>query len=257
MNTEIKFTDIYGINVNKHVEEKSGLKYLSWSYAWAEIKKLDPKANFIIHENSEGHPFFVSPFGIDVKVSVTFNEITHTMRLPVLDGANKPMKIESYKYSTKNGDKTVQAANSFDINKSIMRCLVKAIALHGLGLYIYNGEDKPEQAPKEEKTVQAKSEAHKANPVKTGELKANPAQVVNAEKTINGISETEHKNIKIRQQNELLKIRQDFEKLGKKVDPVKDLTDDLARNAKAITWWENKLEALIIEKQKEFEATKM
>lgn len=140
----ISFNEINAINVNKYVDDKSGLKYLSWSFAWGEIKKLDSEANFTIHENNEGHPFFVSPFGVDVKVSVLFNGISHTMRLPVLDGANKPMKVESYEYSTKYGNKSVEACNTFAINKTIMRCLVKTIALHGLGLYIYNGEDKPE-----------------------------------------------------------------------------------------------------------------
>lgn len=141
------FKEIYETNVNKYVEikEQSGvrLSYLSWAYAWAEVKKLDEKANYQIHENADGNPFFVSQFGIDVKVSVTINNVTHTMRLPVMDGANKAMKTESYKYTVKSGEKTVKAADAFDINKTIMRCLVKAIAMHGLGLYIYAGEDIP------------------------------------------------------------------------------------------------------------------
>ena len=165
------FNEIYSTNVNKHVEvkEQSGTKlsYLSWAYAWAEIKKIDESANYIIHENAEGNPFFVSVFGIDVKVSVTVNNITHTMRLPVMDGANKAMKVESYKYTTKSGEKTVKAADAFDINKTIMRCLVKAIAMHGLGLYIYAGEDIPES---ESVTNNTEKQSHVASGLFANEL---------------------------------------------------------------------------------------
>lgn len=147
------FQELFDQDISKFVEvkeqddgqgKKKEFKYLSWAYAWAQTKILDPKANYVIHETAEGNPFFVSPFGIDVKVSVTFQEVTHTMRLPVLNHSNKPMKADSYKYSTKNnGERTVEAANMFDINKTIMRCLVKAIALHGIGLSLYAGEDLP------------------------------------------------------------------------------------------------------------------
>lgn len=153
METKIKtFEEIAKINVSDKIEKKQGLSYLTWSYAWAEIKKIDSNANYLIHENAEGNAFFESKFGIDCKVSVTLNGVTHTMRLPVMDGANKSMKAEAYKYTTKFGEKSVEAASAFDINKTIMRCLVKAIAMHGLGLYIYAGEDLPETTNNDVKT---------------------------------------------------------------------------------------------------------
>lgn len=146
MSNKTKFEEMYSKNVSDKTEKKNGLTYLSWAYAWAELKKLDEKADFQIHENSEGLPYFASPLGIDCKVSVTANGVTHTMRLPVMDGANKTQKTEAYTITDKWGkEKTVAAANMFDVNKTIMRCLVKAIAMHGLGLYIYAGEDLPEE----------------------------------------------------------------------------------------------------------------
>ena len=75
---------------------------------------------------------------------VTINGITKEMWLPVMDSKNKAMKKEPYTYTTKYGEKTVESATMFEINKTIMRCLVKNLAMFGLGLYIYAGEDLPE-----------------------------------------------------------------------------------------------------------------
>jgi hypothetical protein len=87
-----------------------------------------------------------------VFTNVTIDGITHSMWLPVMDGANKAMKNHPYKYATKyNGEKTVDAATMFDINKTMMRCLVKNLAMFGLGLYIYAGEDLPEDEGEEQK----------------------------------------------------------------------------------------------------------
>lgn len=167
-------------NVNDKVESKNGLSYLSWAWAWNEVKKIDPNANYEIHENAEGNPFFSSSLGIDCKVSVTILGNTHTMRLPVMDGTNKAMKETSYtyqvnKYEYVNGkkqlvgkeDKTVEAATAFDVNKTIMRCLVKAIAMHGLGLYIYAGEDLPESS-EDSSPIKAKDQASKPESTATG-----------------------------------------------------------------------------------------
>ena len=79
-----------------------------------------------------------------VYTSVTAGGLTYEMWLPVMDNANKSMKLNAYTYSTRNGDKTVEAISMFDINKAVMRCLVKNLAMFGLGLYIYAGEDLPE-----------------------------------------------------------------------------------------------------------------
>lgn len=169
-----KFNEMYSKNVSDKIEKKNGLSYLSWAFAWAEVKKIDENADYQIHEDANGNAFFASSIGIDCKVSVTINNKTHTMRLPVMDGANKSMKLEAYEYTTKYGKKTVEAATSFDVNKTIMRCLVKAIAMHGLGLYIYAGEDLPEDTnndivpeQKVKVTLEAPPVQAKAAPAKT------------------------------------------------------------------------------------------
>lgn len=182
-----KFQEMYSKDVNSKVEKKNGLSYLSWAYAWAEILKIDEDASYEIHEDAQGNAFFASQLGIDCKVSVTVHGKTRTMRLPVMDGANKAMKMESYTYKTKYGEKVVEAATSFDVNKTIMRCLVKAIAMHGLGLYIYAGEDLPEETgesvvtPKQEvkaTKVEVKKEAPSTPEEKL--VTANPENAVSA-----------------------------------------------------------------------------
>jgi hypothetical protein len=93
----------------------------------------------------DGYPYVYDPTtGYMVFTKVTIEGQTHMMWLPVMDGANKAMKVTDYTYATRYGDKTVEAATMFDINKTIMRCLVKNLAMFGLGIYIYAGEDLPE-----------------------------------------------------------------------------------------------------------------
>lgn len=142
------FQEVYSINVNDKVEEKDGLSYLSWAYAWAEFKKIYPEAIYEI-KRFDGKPYIYDEnLGYMVFTSVTAESLTYEMWLPVMDGKNKAMKSESYTYTTKYGEKTVEAATMFDVNKTIMRCLVKNLAMFGLGLYIYAGEDLPEEAKK-------------------------------------------------------------------------------------------------------------
>lgn len=143
------FKKLNGINVNDRTEKKkagkSQLTYLSWAWAWAETCKAFPDANYeVIHY--DGRPYLCDDhLGYLVATNVTIDGVTKTMSLPVMDGANKAMKKEPYTYSTKyNGEKTVEAATMFDINKTMMRCLVKNLAMFGLGLYIYAGEDLPD-----------------------------------------------------------------------------------------------------------------
>lgn len=158
------------INVNEHTEKKKSgskkneqtgqwednyLTYLSWTWAWAEVKKryADAYYEIIMHN---GLPYvYDENTGYMVFTNVTIEGITHMMWLPVMDGANKAMKRERYTYSTKSGEKSVEPATMFDVNKTIMRCLVKNLAMFGLGLYIYAGEDLPEPTPEE---IQAKIE---------------------------------------------------------------------------------------------------
>ena len=147
--SESSFENLFKVNVNEHIEkkEKTGISYLSWTYAWAEVKKRYPNANYEVHLFGEKQlPYvFDEDVGYMVFTSVTVEGLTHTMWLPVMDAKNKPMKSEAYTYDTKyETNKKVEAATMTDINKAIMRCLVKNLAMFGLGLYVYSGEDLPE-----------------------------------------------------------------------------------------------------------------
>ena len=133
------FERLSSINVNDHVEKKSNLTYLSWAWAWTATKTECPDATYKI-----GQTEYDEALGFMCHTSVTIEDETLEMWLPVMDGANKSMKKTSYSYSSRYGDKTVEAATTFDINKTIMRCLVKNLAMFGLGIYIYAGEDLPE-----------------------------------------------------------------------------------------------------------------
>ena len=185
-NSKSDFLKLYSTNVSEHVEQKNGLNYLSWAYAWAEFKKIYPDANYKIQKDENGNCFFGNDdIGYMVYTSVTAGNLTYEMWLPVMDGANKAMKDHEYTYFVKNpyfkyaqkGDdgvfrdrygkeqpeyiqKTVEPATMFDINKTIMRCLVKNLAMFGLGLYIYAGEDLPEgEAPAQPETPEQSAQA--------------------------------------------------------------------------------------------------
>lgn len=141
------FERLSAINVNNHVEKKKDLTYLSWAWAWSETKKACPDATYKIKETEYDHDL-----GFMCHTTVTIEGDTLEMWLPVMDGANKSMKKYPYEYNGfewQNGKrvqvkKLVEAATTFDINKTIMRCLVKNLAMFGLGIYIYAGEDLPE-----------------------------------------------------------------------------------------------------------------
>lgn len=154
------FNTLYAIDVSKYVEKKKTgrveLTYLSWAWAWAEVKKRFPDANYKIERFGEMKKPYLEDdiLGYMVFTTVTIGNQTHEMFLPIMDGANKSMKKVPYTYQVKeykNGkptgnmlDKEVEQASMFDVNKTIMRCLVKNLAMFGLGLYIYAGEDLPE-----------------------------------------------------------------------------------------------------------------
>lgn len=157
------FKELYHRNVNDYTQKNNNLTYLSWSYAWGEIKKIDEFASYKLHEYplmvGEDYrviedvtvPYLRTPQGYIVKVSVTINGHTETETLPVMDNKNVPLgtiapvwvKKDGASKATKEFGPTPEPT-SFDLNTAYKRCLVKAIALHGLGLYIYNGEDVPE-----------------------------------------------------------------------------------------------------------------
>lgn len=153
------------INCNDKTEKKNGLTYLSWSWAWGIVKENFADAKYEVHEYN-GKPYlYDEDLGYMVKTSVTINGDTIPMHLPVMDGANKAMKNQIYFYKTKYGEKSVEQASMFDVNKTIMRCLTKNLAMFGLGHYIYAGEDLPESDEEQEKVVpQKKQEQTKQEP---------------------------------------------------------------------------------------------
>ena len=128
--SENYFVVLNAINVNDKTEKKNGLTYLSWAWAWGEIKKRYPDANYTIYENADGLNYHTDGRTCWVKTGVTVAGIEHIEYLPVMDHRNKSIPVN--------------AVTSFDVNKAIQRSLTKACARHGLGLYIYAGEDLPE-----------------------------------------------------------------------------------------------------------------
>lgn len=126
-NTGNYFATLNAINVSAHVEKKGGFSYLSWPFAVAQLRLADPTATWEVRR-FDGLPYLTTDAGVFVEVAVTVQGVTLSQIHPCLDGRNRPLL----------------APNSFEINSSLQRCLVKAIALHGLGLYIYAGEDLPQ-----------------------------------------------------------------------------------------------------------------
>lgn len=120
------FAKMAAIDVKEHIEKKGQFSYLSWAWAVDQLRRNDPEATWEV-KRFDGMPYMETKLGYFVEVAVTVKGITLSQIHPVLDGRNRP----------------IQTPNPFDINTSIQRCLVKAIALHGLGLYIYSGEDLP------------------------------------------------------------------------------------------------------------------
>lgn len=163
------FETLSAVNVNDKIENKKGMKYLSWVYAWSEVKKIYPLATFkVLRDPQTDKPWFYDPtLGYLCMTSVTVEDETHEMFLPVMDGANKSMLDNPYTYKTKYGEKNVAKASMFDINKTIMRCLVKNLAMHGLGHYVYTDEDMPEAEA--EAIRLAEEEAAKPKTLKVGD----------------------------------------------------------------------------------------
>lgn len=155
------FKELVQVNVNDYIEQKNGLNYLSWAFAVQEVcKRHDVDFDYEIEKFDRNLPYvYDEKTGYMVFTKVTLCGKTREMWLPVMDGANQAMKAEPYTYTVKKyewnsetrrkeflgnyEEKGVDAATMFDINKTIMRCLVKNLAMFGLGMYIYAGEDLP------------------------------------------------------------------------------------------------------------------
>ena len=125
------FSTLNAVNCNEHTEKKNNLTYLSWAWAWAEVKKLYPNASYTIYENANQWNYFTDGKTCWVKTGVTIEGLEHIEYLPVMDFRNNSIPADK--------------VTSFDVNKAIQRSLTKACARHGLGLYIYAGEDLPEE----------------------------------------------------------------------------------------------------------------
>ena len=155
--TENYFSTLANINVNDKTEKKNNLTYLSWAWAWGEIKKQHPDATYTIYENADGWFYHTDGRTCWVKTGMTVNGVEHIEYLPVMDHRNASISAEK--------------VTSFDVNKAIQRSLTKAAARHGLGLYIYAGEDLPDakdEMPDEERPIPASklAETQKTTPAK-------------------------------------------------------------------------------------------
>lgn len=130
------FAELNSVNVGDHIEKKNGLSYLSWAWAWRELKTRHPDAFYTIYENPQGWNYHTDGRTAWVKTGVTVNGLEHIEYLPVMDFHNQSIPV----------DKVTSVA----VNKTIQRSLTKAVARHGLGLYIYAGEDIPEEDTQED-----------------------------------------------------------------------------------------------------------
>lgn len=133
------FETLNSVNVNNHTEQKNGLTYLSWAWAWGTLKTFYPNATYKVYENELGWNYFNDGKTAWVKTSVSVEGIENIEYLPIMDYNNKSIPLEKI--------------TSFDVNKAIQRSLTKAVARHGLGLYVYAGEDLPQE---EQEKVDAK-----------------------------------------------------------------------------------------------------
>lgn len=145
------FKTLNEVNVSDKTEKKNGLTYLSWAWAWGELKTRFPDATYAIYEDARGCFYHTDGRTCWVKTGVTVNGIEHIEYLPVMDFRNNSIPADK--------------VTSYDVNKTIQRSLTKAVARHGLGLYVYAGEDLPEgEEPKPEpaKAPQKRTQAAKA-----------------------------------------------------------------------------------------------
>ena len=149
------FETLNSVNVNGHTEQKNGLTYLSWAWAWAELLKKYPEATYTVYENRDGWNYHTDGRTAWVKTGVTVDGKEYIEMLPVMDFRNRSIPLESI--------------TSMDVNKAIQRSLTKAVARHGLGLYIYAGEDLPEEEKKVE-TVPASEPLPPWEPIKAIEM---------------------------------------------------------------------------------------
>lgn len=180
------FDTLSSINVNDKTEKKGNLTYLSWAWAWAEVKKQYPDVQRTVYENVNQCNYFTDGRSCWVKIGITINNIEHIDYLPIMDFRNKSILLDDL--------------TSFDVNKAIQRSTTKALALHGLGLYIYAGEDLPDgyEPPKPEKPkLDTKRLNGALESIKNGNytfdklidtFNLTPAQLIKAEKFVEDLT---------------------------------------------------------------------
>ena len=140
------------LNVNEHTEKKQNLTYLSWAWAWAEALKADPKATYKVEMFGDKCYMEINGTAM-VWVTVTMFDKPMTCQLPVMDSSNKAIPLKGYTAVSKYGKEYRVECDAFAVNTAIMRCMTKALGLHGLGLYIYAGQDLPDDDVPQEKIV--------------------------------------------------------------------------------------------------------
>ena len=143
------FQTLNAINCNEHTERKGNLTYLSWAWAWQMVKTHFPDATYTIYENPDGWNYFTDGKSCWVKTGVTIQGLEHIEYLPVMDSRNQSIPLN--------------AVTSFDVNRTVQRSLTKACARHGLGLYIYAGEDLPD-IPERQGAVQQPVQQRQQSP---------------------------------------------------------------------------------------------
>ena len=177
---ENTFVILNAIDVSDHIERKNGLSYISWAFAWSEIKTLYPRSFYTIYENSEGRNYHHDEKTCWVKTGVTLvtdeYALEHIEYLPIMDFRNASIPLEK--------------VTSFDVNKAIQRSLTKAVARHGVGLYIYAGEDLPEEAKQKKGDSAGKHHNNAADVLSPLEVVIAEIDVVAKELPSKGVAKT-------------------------------------------------------------------
>lgn len=224
------FATLNAINVNDKTEKKSGLTYLSWAWAWGEVKKAFPGATFTIYEHdTEYGPvnYFTDGKTCWVKTGLTIEGLEHIEELPVMDYKNRSIPYE--------------AVTSTDVNKAIQRSLTKAAARHGLGLYIYAGEDLPEGEKEPEKPVEPAGPEF-TRPTVNAEAPVTKVEAVPEAKPLNDVTQyllaqmgalREARKISASENNKLFKTQQEV-LVKAKLAPNKKLDEYTMEEAEAL-----------------------
>ena len=172
MEQKSTFAVLNAVNCNEHTEKKNGLTYLSWAWAWQIVKQNFPDAEYTIYENADGWNYHTDGRTAWVKTGVTIGGLEHIEYLPVMDSRNRSIPLD--------------IVTSFDVNKAIQRSLTKACARHGLGLYIYAGEDIPDAADDEARAEVRKARRPAAPALTRGQYLNMVAAYAKGEKTKTG-----------------------------------------------------------------------